>query len=110
MKNVDPKKVYTRRQILELGFDTFEYKYLERAGVLFGNLDNRCYGKNSNMLLFFTLNSGEKVVICVYRKYDYRGFRDIDNGSYCKLYVGFTNTGKAKITRADVLDTGGGHH
>lgn len=109
MKTIDSKHIYSRKDVNDLGFKRSEYKFMDKAGVLFGILDLRTLGKGNNILLYFTLSDGKKVVASVYANDGYyRGFKSIDNGSYCKLYVKYNKNNNPIITRADVLDKGGG--
>ena len=71
---------------------TDEYQYIDREGTFEATLDDRCWGNSINILAFFTLADGRKIIASAWQKDNYLGIQDIEKGA--KLLITFEKNKK----------------
>ncbi len=86
------------------GMCTDEYQYIDREGTFEATLDDRYWGKSINVLAFFTLSDGRKIIASAWQKDNYLGIPDIERGT--KLIITFEKNKKGipylrKVERAE---------
>ena len=86
------------------GMCTDEYQYIDREGTFEATLDDRCWGNSINILAFFTLAGGRKIIASAWQKDNYLGIQDIEKGA--KLLITFEKNKKGipylrKVERAE---------
>lgn len=82
------RHAYSRSQLREMGFDTFDYQYITQkdVGERIAYLDCKCWGQYV-MFLYLTDIKGNKLFAPVYPKNDYFGCKDIPIGAIVKLQI-----------------------
>ena len=86
------------------GMCTDEYQYIDREGTFEATLDDSFWGKSINILAFFTLADGRKIIASAWQKDNYLGIQDIEKGA--KLLITFEKNKKGipylrKVERAE---------
>jgi len=94
------KRAYSQAQFRALGIDTGDYKFNEQAGIYNATLDFKVWGKNKNILAFFTLEDGRKFISCAPHFKGYLGLADIQAGT--DLDIMYTPNTKGKVYLTDV--------
>lgn len=73
------------RQLKEKGICVDEYLTNERDGVFNAQLDCKCWGKKRNVLAYFTLEDGSKVIASAWQNTGYLGIPEIEEGAMLTL-------------------------
>ena len=74
------------------GMCTDEYQYIDREGTFEATLDDSFWGNSINILAFFTLSDGRKIIASAWQKDNYLGIQDIEKGA--KLLITFEKNKK----------------
>ena len=78
---------YSFRQFIDLGINVDAYKLMESEGVFNAVLDYKRWGKNRNVLAYFTFEDGSKVMASAWQNTAYLGIPEIEEGT--KLIITF---------------------
>lgn len=101
------KRAYQYKDLEAAGIDTALYAPMKAAGPFTATLDAKAWGRGMNMVLFLTLEGGEKVItnvwqttLCRNTGLPYMGMDEIPMGT--KVEVAFSPNTKGKICLADI--------
>lgn len=72
-------------QLEERGVYTDTYSASQTAGVVKARLDGKLWGKKRNILAYFTLEDGGKIMAAAWQNTDYLGIPDIEEGAVLQL-------------------------
>ncbi len=72
---------YSIRQMQQAGVQTDPYHPNEKEGVFIAKLDFKRWGKKRNVLAYFTLENGDKIVASAWQDAGYLGIPDIEEGT-----------------------------
>ena len=97
---MEEKRAYSKKQFMALGIDTSEYKFNVQTGIFKAVLDLKVWGANKNILAFFTLEDGRKVISSAPCFKGYFGLADIPLGT--DLEIMYAPNVKGKIYLTDV--------
>lgn len=75
--------------------DTSMYNVQTQPGEFTGTLDVKKWGKKTNVICFFTLDSGEKIAANVWWRQNYLGLKEIPIGSRVTLSFEISKKGNA---------------
>lgn len=78
-------RAYSLRQMQNLGICVDDYKTNENDGVFIARLDYKRWGKNRNVLGFFTFENGNKVMASAWQNTGYLGIPEIEEGAMLTL-------------------------
>ena len=78
-------RAYSLRQIQNLGICVDEYITNENAGVFKARLDCKRWGKNRNILAYFTFEDGSKIMAAAWQNTGYLGIPEIEEGAMLTL-------------------------
>ena len=78
-------RAYSLRQFRKQGICVDDYKTNEHEGVFNARLDQKRWGKNRNILAYFTLEDGSKVMASAWQNTDYLGIPEIEEGAMLTL-------------------------
>ncbi len=73
------------RQFKEKGIYVDEYLTNERDGVFKARLDCKRWGKNRNILAYFTFEDGSKIMAAAWQNTGYLGIPEIEEGAMLTL-------------------------
>ncbi len=73
------------RQLKEKGIYVDEYLTNERDGVFKARLDCKRWGKNRNILAYFTFEDGSKIMAAAWQNTGYLGIPEIEGGAMLTL-------------------------
>ena len=73
------------RQMQNLGICVDNYKTNEQDGVFKARLDCKRWGKNRNILAYFTFEDGSKVMAAAWQNTGYLGIPEIEEGAMLTL-------------------------
>ena len=69
----------------DLGICVDDYKTNENAGIFVALLDHKRWGKNRNVLAYFTFEDGSKVMAAAWQNTGYLGIPEIEEGAVLTL-------------------------
>jgi hypothetical protein len=92
---MEDKRAYSKAQFQALGIDTNDYKFNNQAGVFRATLDIKLWGNSRNLLAFFTLEDGRKVIASAPWFKEYCGLPDIFLGT--KVEISYAQSAKGKV-------------
>lgn len=78
-------RAYSENQLYENGINTDIYVTAEQEGVFWATLDYKRWGRNRNVLAYFTLEDGRKVMASAWQNTGYLGIPDIPMGATVRL-------------------------
>ncbi len=78
-------RAYSFRQMQSLGICVDDYKTNDNKGIFIAKLDYKRWGKNRNLLAYFTFENGNKVMASAWQNTDYLGIPEIEEGALLKL-------------------------
>lgn len=104
---MDKNKVYSMKQMDEVGFDPLPYKMMEQEGEFKATLDFKRWGKKQNLVAYFNIEEVGKIVASTFRNREYLNLRLIPIGS--KLIITFYRKGNTGnyLRKIQVLDSNG---
>ena len=77
-----------------------DYSFTTEEGTFSGKLDFKMFGKKQNILVYITLDNGDKIIAVAYKDNDYYGLRDIEIDS--NIEVTFIKSQSGMIRLSDV--------
>ena len=78
-------RAYSFKEIRKHGICLDGYQTSERDGVFNACLDYKCWGKNRNILAYFTFEDGSKVMASAWQNTGYLGIPEIEQGAMLTL-------------------------
>ena len=94
-------RAYSLRQMQNLGICVDDYKTNENDGVFIARLDYKRWGKNRNVLGFFTFENGSKVMASAWQNTGYLGIPEIEEGATLMLTFEKAKTGIAYLRKVE---------
>ena len=94
------KRAYTMSEFLKIKGNTDHYNFNDREGVFTAVLDYKVWGKKRNLLSFYTLDDGRKILCNTWSNEDYLKVDEIPMGT--KVRLTFKASGKGKIRLIEV--------
>lgn len=101
------KRAYQYKELAAAGIDTAAYTPMKTVGRFTGTLDAKAWGRRMNMVLFLTLDSGEKVVANVWQRNGYKdtapyykGMDEVPMGA--RVEVLFSHSRKGNVRLEDI--------
>lgn len=89
---------YSSDQFRALELDTSAYRYNQLEGTYAGRLDLKKWGKHQNMLIFCTMDDGQKLICSAPQMpNNYLGLKDIPMGAQVALTFGKSRNGKLRL-------------
>ncbi len=79
------KRAMTWNEFVRSGFDGKEYKYPDFEGDVLATLDCKRWGSGNNIIAYFTLYDGRKILTSAWNERNYLGLAEIPAGSKVKL-------------------------
>lgn len=92
------------RQLEEKGICIDEYLTNEREGVFKARLDCKRWGKNRNVLAYFTFEDGSKVMASAWQNTSYLGIPEIEEGAMLILTFERTKKGISYLRKVERND------
>ena len=78
---------------------TFQaYSFPTEEGTYRGTLDFKMYGKKQNMLIYITLENGEKRICAAYKDNDYLGVRELEVDTEIEVTFKTSKSGLQRLT------------
>ena len=96
------KRVLSRYQFAESGFDTSGYVFNEIPGLHTAIIDCKRWGKHK-LVTYFTLDDSRKVVAPTWPNSNYLGLAELPIGSKVELDFQHTRTGKLNLEGVTAL-------
>ena len=78
-------RAYSLKQFREQCNCVDDYKTNEHEGVFNARLDQKRWGKNRNILAYFTFDDGSKVMASAWQNTNYLGIPEIEEGAMLTL-------------------------
>ena len=85
------------QQFVESGFDGRDYKYADFEGDVTGVLDCKRWGSKKNLVGYFTLDNGQRIIAVAWAEKNYLGLADIPTKSRVRLTFRNSSTGKTYL-------------
>ncbi len=92
------------RQMQDLGICDDDYKTNENDGVFIARLDYKRWGKNRNILGFFTFENGKKIMASAWQNTGYLGIPEIEEGVMLMLTFEKAKNGIAYLRKVERLE------
>lgn len=80
-----------------------DYTFISEEGTFTGRLDFRMYGKSHNMLLYVTLENGEKIIAAAYKDKAYFGLEETPLDTMLELTFKRTSSGLVRLAGLDIV-------
>ena len=97
-------RAYSQQQLKTLGFDSKGYILNKASGMFTGRLDMKMWGKKSNLISFYTLSEGRKILWNAWHNKDYCGVDKLPLGGNVELV--FTRTSRGNAALSEVRTVG----
>ena len=94
-------RAYSFRQMQDLGIYVDDYKTNENEGVFTARLDYKRWGKNRNVLAYFTFEDGSKVMASAWQNTSYLGIPEIEEGATLILTFEKAKNGIAYLRKVE---------
>lgn len=94
-------RAYSLRQMQDLGICVDDYKINEREGTFAARLDYKRWGKNRNVLAYFTFEDGSKVMASAWQNTGYLGIPEIEEGAMLTLTFERAKNGIAYLRKVE---------
>ena len=94
-------RAYSLKQMQSLGICVDDYKTNENDGVFIAKLDYKRWGKNRNVLGYFTLENGSKVMASAWQNTGYLGILEIEEGATLMLTFEKAKNGIAYLRKVE---------
>ena len=78
-------RAYSKNQLYENGIHTDIYVTAEQEGIFKATLDYKRWGRNRNVLAYFTLEDGRKIMASAWQDTGYLGIPEIPMGTTVRL-------------------------
>ena len=82
-------RAYSLRQMRDLGIYVDDYKTNEKDGIFTARLDYKRWGKNCNVLAYFTFEDGSKIMASAWKNTGYLGIPETNFVAVVKKYIRF---------------------
>lgn len=80
-----------------------DYSFPTEEGTYRGTLDFKMYGKKQNILIYLTLESGEKLIGAAYKDSDYLGVRELETDTEIEVTFKTSKSGLQRLTEVKQL-------
>lgn len=80
-----------------------DYSFITEEGTVTGTLDFKMYGKNHNMLIYVTLENGEKIIAAAYKDKSFFGLEEIDLDTTLELTFKKTSSGLVRLSELNIV-------
>ena len=97
-------KIYSRAEMRELGIDTSDYVFIDKAGDVKGTLLLKADARNKMIRLFFHLDDGRKIITPVFWWQIEKKVGNIDVGSRVLLHYKQNGTGGIHLEAAEIIE------
>lgn len=94
-------RAYSLKQMHSLGICVDDYKTNENDGVFIARLDYKRWGKNRNILAYFTFENGNKVMASAWQNTGYLGIPEIEEGTTLMLTFEKAKNGIAYLRKVE---------
>ena len=102
---MEEKRALSQRQFAQSDFDSRLYSLIETEGMFTGTLDFKRWGKKKNLLNYFTLTDGRKILASTFALQDYLGLADIRLGTVVKLtFIAARKSGAIYLRKVEIAD------
>lgn len=98
-------RAYSLKQMYDLGIHVDDYKTNERDGVFNARLDYKRWGKNRNVLAYFTFEDGSKIMASAWQNTGYLDIPEIEEGAMLKLTFEKAKNGISYLRKVERCDT-----
>ena len=108
------KRGYSRFEVSEMGFNRRAYAFPVEPGSATGTLVMKEWSKHRCLVCYFDLDSGEKLILCVWKEEDEeRSYKPrhsdldlsyVELGTRLEISYGITSSGKSSFLEAEVLE------
>ena len=95
-------RAYSENQLYENGINTDSYVTAEKEGVFRATLDYKRWGRNRNILAYFTLEDGRKIMASAWQNTGYLGIPEIPMGALVRLTFQKAKNGLAYLRCVEV--------
>lgn len=79
-----------------------DYAFIAEEGTFKGNLDFKMYGKNHNMIMYITLENGEKIIAAAYKDKSFFGLEEIPLDTMLELTFKKTSSGLVRLAELNI--------
>ncbi len=93
-------KAYSPHQLRATGFNTKDYAPNQKTGLFTGRLEMKVWGRNANLISFYTLSDGRKISCNTWQNKEYLGIDQLPFGT--EVTLKFIRNSKGHITLAEV--------
>ena len=97
------KRALSWNEFVGSGFDGRDYKYPDFEGDFIARMDCKRWGSKKNLIAYFTLRDGRKIIAVAWAERNYMGLADIPAGSYVRLTFGISAKGSAYLKSAILI-------
>ena len=97
-------RAYSLKQFIEQGIYVDDYKTNERDGVFTARLDYKRWGKNRNVLAYFTFEDGSKIMASAWQNTGYLGIPEIEEGALLTLTFVRAKNGISYLRKVERCD------
>ncbi len=97
-------RAYSLKQMRDLGICVDDYKTNEKDGTFTARLDYKRWGKNCNVLAYFTFEDGSKVMASAWQNTGYLGIPEIKEGTMVMLTFETAKNGIAYLRKVEIIE------
>ena len=97
-------RAYSLKQMRDLGICVDDYKTNEKDGTFTARLDYKRWGKNCNVLAYFTFEDGSKVMASAWKNTGYLGIPEIKEGTMVRFTFEKTKNDIAYLRKVEIID------
>lgn len=94
-------RAYSLKQMRSLSICVDDYKTNENDGIFIARLDYKRWGKNRNVLAYFTFENGNKVMASAWQNTGYLGIPEIEEGATLMLTFEKSKNGIAYLRKVE---------
>ncbi len=94
-------RAYSKQQFYDSGFNSEEYTYADFEGTFNATLDCKRWGNGSNVLGFFTLENGRKIISAAWQRENYLGIPEMEIGTKVILTYKKAFNGKCYLNKVE---------
>ncbi len=92
---------YSFNQFINSGVNVDDYKFIEKEGSYKAILDYKRWGKSRNVIAYFTLENGSKIMSSAFQNGGYLGIPDIPEGTLLTLTFEKTKKGICYLRKVE---------
>lgn len=97
-------RAYSLRQMQDLGICVDDYKINDKEGMFAARLDYKRWGKNRNVLGYFTIEDGSKIMASAWQNTGYLGIPEIKEGTMVMLTFEKAKNGIAYLRKVEIIE------